>query len=288
MFFRIPSFHVRVVASAGFPVMCVLTLLLSSTAGAFGPQAHALVAERAQQELTPHTAREVKRLLAAIGAHSMAEVASWADENRDKTTARWHYINFPPHDCHYVRERDCPDGNCLIEAMRTQRAILADRKRSDVERAKALRFVIHLVGDAHQPLHSGRYADRGGNRYQINIDGEGSNLHRLWDSGLARNLPNLRRDVLGAPPLGAKLAGPVAWSESACRMVNRDGFYPSHKPSSKYLHWAAPIFEHQIELAGDRLAMLLEDTLGAKPANDQQRAAERSALIKARAGMVKG
>ena len=263
-FLRSPA-PVPTLAKATFLALA-LTLFACGTAAAFGPQAHALVAARAQQELTPQAAREVKRLLAAIGAHSMVEVASWADENRDRITARWHYINFPPGNCHYERKRDCPDGNCLIEAIKAQRAILADRKRSDVERGEALRYIIHLVGDAHQPLHSGRFADRGGNRYQINIKGEGSNLHRLWDSGLARYLPHLRKDVLGAPPLGATLAGPVESAETACKMVSKPGFYPSHKPSGKYLHWAAGVCEHQIELAGDRLAMLLNQVLGANPA----------------------
>lgn len=249
------------VASVAIPVALVL---FCASAAAFGPHAHALVAAHAQQELTPQAAREVKRLLGAIGARSMVEVASWADENRDKTTARWHYINFPAGNCHYERKRDCPDGNCLIEAIRTQRTILADRQRSDIARGEALRYIIHLVGDAHQPLHSGRYADRGGNRYQINIDGEGSNLHRLWDSGLSRYLPNLRKDVLDAAPLGAKLEGPVAWTEASCRMVNKPGFYPSHKPSPKYLHWAAGVYRQQIELAGDRLAMLLNQVLAGK------------------------
>src|SRR5690606_36773485 len=70
------------------------------------------------------------------------------------------------------------------EAIRTQAAILADRERSDADRLQALKFVVHFVGDVHQPMHAGYARDRGGNTIQVNYRGRGSNLHSLWDSTL--------------------------------------------------------------------------------------------------------
>jgi hypothetical protein len=236
-------------------------MLVAGDALPFGWKAHALIAERAQHELKPAAAATVKQLLSAIDARSMSEVAAWADQHRNRTTARWHYINLPPGTCHYVAKRDCPDGNCLVEAIRTQQRILADTSRSPRARGHALRYLIHLVGDAYQPLHAGRYADRGGNRYQVNIDGRGSNLHRLWDTGLARYRPNLRHEVLLAPTQSLVPSPPRAWVERSCQIVNRNGFYPSHKPTPAYLEWAAGLYARQIERAGDRLALVLNRTL---------------------------
>lgn len=65
-----------------------------------------------------------------------------------------------------------------------QLAVLNDRAKPLAERAGALKFVVHLVGDVHQPLHTGRAEDQGGNRIKVTFRGKETNLHSLWDSGL--------------------------------------------------------------------------------------------------------
>ena len=109
----------------------------------------------------------------------------------------------------------------------------ADPARSDDERRQALKFVVHLVGDVHQPLHAGRADDRGGNDYQINWRGKGSNLHSLWDSGLinAQGLDEeqwlARLHALPAPAVSPVPAGAARlWAEQSCKLANAPGFYP--------------------------------------------------------------
>ena len=87
--------------------------------------------------------------------------ASWADElryadpERFKATSRWHYINAKGGGCDFDPARDCPDGDCVTGALDRQLAILADRKQPLAARRDALKFVVHLVGDEHQPMHAG-------------------------------------------------------------------------------------------------------------------------------------
>src|SRR5690606_5820756 len=94
----------------------------------------------------------------------------------------------------FVEPSVCPNGDCVAGAIAAQQAILADRSRPDAERAQALKFIVHFVGDAHQPMHAGFGDDRGGNSYQIQLrartardGGEGTNLHRVWDYHVLRS-----------------------------------------------------------------------------------------------------
>ncbi len=111
---------------------------------------------------------------------------------------------------------------------------MADPKRSEAERRQALKFVVHLAGDMHQPLHAGSARDRGGNDYQVSWRGKGSNLHSLWDSGML-NAQGLDEDAwlarlraLPAPaPVSPLPAGaPRLWAEQSCKLASAPGFYP--------------------------------------------------------------
>ncbi|HBK46444.1 MAG TPA: endonuclease [Xanthomonadaceae bacterium] len=166
----------------------------SPQARAWGGQGHRLVARVADVQLTPQAHAEVERLLAGEPDPTLAGIASWADELRGndqdlgKRTARWHYVNLGEHDCAYDPPRDCPNGDCVIEALKAQATLLADRSQPLAARRQALKFVVHLVGDIHQPMHAGYARDKGGNEFQLQFGGKGTNLHSLWDSGMVNGL----------------------------------------------------------------------------------------------------
>lgn len=82
----------------------------SEPAQAWGHVGHAVIAARAERELTPQARAQLTPLLNALGVKSIAEIASWSDERRTRATAHWHFTNMPADDCVYRRERDCPDG----------------------------------------------------------------------------------------------------------------------------------------------------------------------------------
>ena len=263
-----------------FAAACTLLLAMIVTAvpaHAWGPVGHRLVAHLAAAELDPATKREVARLLRDEQEPSLAGVANWADQLREqdadlgRRTSRWHYVNLAEDDCRYAAAMDCPNGDCVIEAIRRQKALLADRTQPDAVRTQALKFLTHLVGDAHQPLHAGYARDRGGNTVQIQVDGRGSNLHWLWDGevtgsanlGEKRYLRRLR--AMPLPAAGrADRDDPAAWAEAACRIVLEPGFYPdSAKIAPAYFSRWRPTADIQLRIAGHRLARILNDALGA-------------------------
>ncbi len=263
-----------------FPLSLLLSVALAlvpASAGAWGPLGHRLVALLAWDDLTPDTRRQIDALLKDEADPTLAGVANWADNLREndpvlgRKTARWHYVNIGEHDCTYEQPRDCPGDNCVVEAIRAQTAILADRTRPRAERLQALKFVVHFVGDVHQPLHAGYGRDKGGNDVQVNYNGNGTNLHSLWDS---RMLLSTGRDEAGylrylralpRPPLGAITLPPPAsaWAGQSCRVVTQPGFYPPRaKLSPDYADHYLPVAERQLRAGGVALGAVLNRALG--------------------------
>lgn len=228
---------------------------------AWGTEGHQVIANLAQAQLTPKARREVDRLLALEPGQTMASISTWADEHRNPSSAAWHYVNFPRDNCTYDAERDCPDGRCVVGAIERQLEVVASNA-PDEKRLTALKYVIHLVGDVHQPLHAGYRDDKGGNTYQLQAFMRGSNLHALWDSGLIRSvnedvesmterlrrltLPNLSRDLNVAHV-----------AEESCRIVALPGFYPQRLVGLEYIERFTPTLEQRLVLAGARLAGLI-------------------------------
>jgi nuclease S1 len=256
-----------------------LAALPSADAFAWGAVGHRTVAALAATELAPAARAEVARLLQGEADPTLAGVANWADDLRDhppaddpgigKRTSRWHYVNLAEDDCGYVPPKHCPDGDCVIEAIRRQRDVLADRTQPDAARAQALKFLVHFVGDAHQPLHAGYARDKGGNTFQLQVGGQGTNLHALWDSGLFAGVDDARllKTVRQWPLRKDRIRDPAAWAEASCRIVLRDGFYPSGaKLPATYVPQWRPVAEQQLRIAGHHLAALLNNALQAPTA----------------------
>ncbi len=257
---------------------CFLALSWPLAAHAWGPLGHRLVARLAQPQLDAATWREVERLLAGEGLHSLADAANWADELRasdpglGRRSARWHYVNLGELGCRYDAQAACRGGNCVVEAIDAQAAILGNRSRSDADRLQALKFLVHFVGDVHQPMHAGYARDRGGNTVQLRLHGRGTNLHAVWDTPLLRSArldedaytKRLQLDSARQPADTGRhtRAAPRAWAEQACAIALAPGVYPSgSRIDDSYLHRHRPTAERQVGLAGARLAALLDQTL---------------------------
>ena len=238
-------------------------------ARAWGTQGHQVVANLAQAQLSAKAKREVDRLLALEPGETLASISTWADEHRSPATAAWHYVNFPKNSCNYSPERDCPDGQCVVAAIDRQRDILASNATDEV-RLRALKYLVHLVSDVHQPLHAGYGEDRGGNSYQLQAFMRGTNLHAFWDSGLIRALDE-DTEVMTAR-LGSSNASPARRkeldraggtfnaaqaAEESCLIVGQPGFYPGRLVDQAYIQRFTPIMEQRLQMAGARLAGLI-------------------------------
>jgi len=256
--------------------------LAPTPAQAWSAFGHRLVGLLAQDQLPESTRAQVDALLALEPDADMGTVAAWADEVRElpryESTGPFHYVNIKDANCYYLATRDCPDGACIVAALPQYQQILGDRAQPETVRLEALKFVVHLVGDAHQPLHAGNRDDRGGNQFQINLKGEATNLHAVWDYHV---LHNAGLDLAGyrqrlGPRVAVASVGSMAvvdWAQAACALLDRQSLYPRRpgKLPARYLDEKRPIAEDQIVLAAARLAAVLEQALGTTGRADVQR-----------------
>ena len=146
---------------AGVIAIGAALLLLAATTGnalAWGDEGHRIAAEIAEQYLEPATARQVRELLAIQNATTLAQVSTWADQIRPQRryTAPWHFVDIPIHPppgtpAAYDAARDCPRGDCVVAAIDRFAAVLRDKAAPARDRLEALKFVVHFVGDIHQP-----------------------------------------------------------------------------------------------------------------------------------------
>ena len=262
---RLTSFASWASTCAALATGLAAALLPCGVALAWGPVGHQTVAMAARAQLTPEALVHLQELMALEPGTSLAELATWADEHRSPETGPWHYVNLPAGDCNYRPARDCPDGQCIVAVLDAQLRILESRAPPS-ERLQALKWVVHLVADVHQPLHAGMAEDRGGNRYQLQFLLRWSNLHTLWDSGLIHHMGE------DAPTLAARLARQFwpsapgtlsvrAAAEESCKIARQPGFYPSGNVGQTYISAYSPIVEQRLWLASVRLAALLNRAL---------------------------
>lgn len=162
----------------------VFTNGLYQFAFGWGEYGHKVVAAIAERLVAPETKNEIRSILG--DNTSLVDIATWADEirRRNSVTAKWHYVDMPKESNEYVPERDCPKGKCLIESIENFRNVLSDKRASKDKREKALKFLVHFIGDLHQPLHCGYPEDRGGNEIIIKFFTKKSNLHEVWDEDI--------------------------------------------------------------------------------------------------------
>src|SRR5258706_8469292 len=161
-----------------------LAVFMPANLMAWGPEGHIVVAKIAAAHLTPSAKTGVKQLL---GRHTLDSVANFADQVRSQRpeTAAWHFVDIPKDATDYNSDRDCketPKGDCVIAELARAQADLKNKSVTKAKPAEALKFVVHFVGDLHQPLHSSDNGDRGGNDVKVDFLGRASNLHRVWDS----------------------------------------------------------------------------------------------------------
>jgi len=231
---------------------------------------HRVVARLAEARLTPHTQAAVRDIL---GGQSLADASVWADNIRQyrHDADKLHYVNIPLADTVYVPRRHCPGGHCVITAIEHERQVLADPAASPDQRAEALRFLIHFMGDLHQPLHVADNADRGGNDRPVSFLGHATNLHKVWDgelldsAGVSQDqyVAYLRRRMDSLDLAALERGTVVDWAMEGHRIavehayrLPRDG-----RIGRAYIEANRPIIDHALIAAGVRLAKVLNDAL---------------------------
>jgi hypothetical protein len=174
----------------------ILMLTLAAPSPAWWEVGHRTVGRIAAQRLTPKARARVATLLGvpdttASVADAMAAASTWADEIKATTnTGAWHFIDFTLQDKKSNFAARCANDDCVTARIRLFRDQLAGhRKDPKWTDAEALKFLIHFVGDVHQPLHASSDADQGGNCELLNPSIDTTrNLHALWDGGIIKEI----------------------------------------------------------------------------------------------------
>ncbi len=255
--------------------LLLLCFWAAPSSNAWGPDGHWIVGRIAEDHLSPNVAKRLSLLFG--GSISLAEVANWADEIRPDRpeTAAWHFINIPPAATELDLKRDCPADDCVTIQIRRAVGILRLGMRDADERQEALKFLVHLVGDLHQPLHAGYGQDRGGNDILVIADRESSNLHAWWDSKVVSRLggdketvaARLSASISAEQKKGWEMGSPRDWTWESHLVAVRVAYggLPPGNPKELddgYLRQGALVAEEQLAKAGIRLAKVLNDAWG--------------------------
>lgn len=286
------------------PVLLLLLALLSPAAvWGWGMLGHRTTALLATRFLSRPAGRQIRALLKP---QSLVTASTWADyyahTPQGRYSAPWHWIDArdsPPHACGIDLSRDCDDGSsdssspgrgCIVSAIANHTARVRDPSLPRTERQMSLKWIVHFVGDVHQPLHTEDLL-RGGNGLNVAFDGRPTSLHHVWDTSVAERRVggnSVRDAVRWADALHADIADgrrwgprvPAAWGAcldpsrgSACALAWAQetnawmcsyvlpptypaGFAGSELNGS-YYDGAVDVVELQVARAGWRLAMWL-------------------------------
>ena len=283
--------HRSVRVLAGIAALAVL----STSAQAWGGQGHRLVAMLASSYLTATARQNVAWLLGSAG---LADVSGWADLYLEGNfqTASWHFVNIPPLANAYDRDRDCPTQpgvspggrgdtwrDCVVDRISYNQERLANPALDRADRAIALKFLVHLVGDLHQPFHA-LGVERGGNGIPVIAFGSADcsndggtprpcNLHGIWDTvliarrklGDLQYLTTLQQKIKSHRWDQVPIGTPVDWAMQS-QALGKAALVPAYgKIDEAYFDANIQVVDERLALAGLRLAALLNRSLTALP-----------------------
>jgi S1/P1 Nuclease len=266
---------------------------------AWSAKGHAIIADVASARLTPVSRNNLRVLL---GNNSLASIANWADaiKNDQPETFGWHFVDIPRSAKGFAGERDCDrvqdkgpaaqtdHHNCVVDRIAMFRQVLADENASEHDRLLALMFLVHLVGDVHQPLHA--IADaRGGNDIKVTVFGSDQcgdypcNLHGAWDYSLIEHTGFTEeayvhhlQDLIRKNHWEQKAGGSAEdWANESHRAALQVWVSNGAALGGGYYQANIHVLDERLALAGVRLAALLNDTLGNIPTKQFKESLER-------------
>ena len=240
----------------------------SQMAHAWGQTGHRVTGQIAELYLTPEAKAAIDRILEN---ESLAEISTYADENRSNPAEFWqkeagpyHYVTVPNGKTY--EQVGAPEQGDSYTAIAKYTQILKDKRTSRANKQLALKMLVHIIGDLHQPLHAGNGTDKGGNDVKVNFFWEDSNLHRVWDSGLIdrRQLSFTEWTTFLAPKITPEqykawqTTNPLVYIQESAEI--RDTIYPAgDKISWQYLYDHTPTMKLRLQQAGVRIAAHLND-----------------------------
>ena len=260
-----------------FVLALSLLSLIPLSANAWGAAGHRIVAMIAENHLTERARQRVTQLLGEDV--TLASVASFADEIRNSRpeTKQFHFVDIPLAANNYDPTRDCKEtdeGDCVIAAIERFRRELSSSSESAGRRSFALKFLVHLIGDMHQPLHCADNNDRGGNDVKVTWfgrSGKGINLHSVWDrliieeAGLGDvEFAEALEEGLTPQRIETRQRGTVIeWALEAHKVARNHAYrIPRNKRLAQaYYDRTFAVVDEQLLRGGLRLAKILNEAL---------------------------
>lgn len=244
-------------------------------AHAWGKEGHAIVAQVATAFLSDKAKQVVSQFL---GSSTLADIASDADDYRETSAGRWsapyHYINADKGATSLDLSKDCVNGVCVIDAIYnytkrfTQDSANPFKCNLNVNAAEpcALVFLVHFVGDVHQPLHCGYGYDEGGNTVQVTWYGQSTNLHAVWDVSIIQKWNSDFTSAAAELVTALNSNNPYLNTTDALALGNesftwvRDLVYhfSSTALGDAYYTMSLPLVKERLAAAGVRLAAIIE------------------------------
>ncbi len=252
--------------------MICTAFMMPLQATAWGRDGHAMIAEVAVQRLSGNAQAQVTNLLDGMPPD---EAASWMDAMRRNGRYRymqhWHYINISKDSSYQPGGKDD-----IIYALEQSFLVLKNKLGSDSQRREALLILMHLMGDLHQPLHTGYATDKGANKLQVNISGrKGTNLHHLWDSDIIQRKDITLQTVISygktltPSALAAIQRGDViSWMSESRGHLPHVYQFTGHTVDEVYMRNAEALVTRQLFVAGVRLAAVLNTIFNSRSARN--------------------
>ncbi|WND03910.1 S1/P1 nuclease [Temperatibacter marinus] len=245
----------------------VATLVLTFNVQAWGQNGHRITGAIAEMYLSEEAKAAIKEIL---GGESLAEASTWADFMRSskedfwKKSGPYHYVTVPKGKVYL--NVGAPERGDSVTALKMFSAVLTSEKTALADKQRALRFIVHIIGDLHQPLHAGDGTDRGGNDFKVKYFGQDSNLHRVWDTQMiqGQNLSYrdyvefLKNDYTEADVKRWSVTDPKVWIGESTKI--RDTIYPESTNlwySYAYKHRAT--MNKRLTMGGVRIAAYLNE-----------------------------
>jgi S1/P1 Nuclease len=250
-----------------FSLFCLLSFVVPPAAYPWGTKGHEIVAYIAAAHLTKAARTKTAAILPKDG--TLVKAATWPDQIKVAVPEAnvLHYVDVPRGATRYDDARDCLQRNCIVRAIAWYLLVLVSNEAPLAEKQIALNYVVHLVGDIHQPLHVGFTDDLGGTKTTVNFHGTEQELHILWDTGLLETeqgsaeevAKKLDREVSPHDRKTWKAGTLPDWADESLALAISYA-YPipeSHEISDDYMKRALPIIHKRLAQAGVRLAWLL-------------------------------
>ena len=277
--------------------VCLGIFFLSSQAFAWGNRGHQIVALLAYRHLTTAARANVDATLKLGNPSTIDGIATLPDDWREARpeTKEWHFADIPKTASAFSAARDCKHDECVVAQIGHFEQVLQAGTASSTERFEALAFVVHFLGDLHQPLHCADDHDRGGNTVKVRFLGTPANLHQVWDSRLisradipenADYVAHLENDVLGDDDPAERAKGtPTDWANQAHVQATTHSYVipAGGALDAKYADDNLLVVDEQLLRAGLRLAAELNRVFGSSAKSASAAGASCSGASESRA-----